>query len=389
MTKTLCEKYRADCFLDLKGQDLAVDLVKSFIRSFPKNKKAIILYGPPGTGKTSLVYALANETNSEIFELNASDLRNKDKLASILSPATLQSTLSGKKKLILVDELDGIVTADRGGLQELISIIKDSAYPILITANDIWDRKFSEIRRKAELVELKDLNYKIITYILTEIAKKEKIQVNEELIKSVAIKARGDVRAALNDLQTLQLVTKPSEIAERDKKGDIFNVLKRIFKEPTSRETLVIYDSINLNLDEILLWLEENIPNEYQNEELARAYDALSLADVFRGRIRRQQHWRFLVYQNILMSAGVASAKKEAKSGFTRYQKPSRILKIWMINQRNAKKKSISQKYARHVHVGTKRIMYEFKILLPILQSPQVQKELKLTDEEIEYINAS
>lgn len=43
----------------------------------------------------------------------------------------------------------------------------------------------------------------------------------------------------------------------------------------------------------IFLWIEENIPYEYKGEELARAYDALSIADVFRGRIHRQQHWRF------------------------------------------------------------------------------------------------
>ncbi|MFH1501194.1 MAG: replication factor C large subunit [archaeon] len=385
--KTLCEKYRADCYADIKGQDLAIQKAKNFVKNFPQKKKAIILHGPAGTGKTSLVYAIANETNSEIFELNASDLRNKDKLRSVLSPATIQASLSGRNKIILVDEVEGVTGSDRGGIPELSSIIDASAFPVLITANNIWDKKFAEIRKKAEIIQLKELNYSLIMFILSEVAKKEKLQVEESILKTIAIKARGDVRAALNDLQTIENVKKPEEISERDKEADIFNILKRIFKETSSAETLNLYNTINMSLDEVLLWLEENIPKEYKGEELAKAIYALSSADVFRGRIHRQQHWRFLLYQNILMSAGVSSAKKYPKSGFTLYQRPTRILKIWMINQKNIKKKSIAGKYAKFAHVAKKRALSDFNIIRIIIKDNQdIQKRLDLSQEEIEYL---
>ncbi|MBU2053092.1 MAG: hypothetical protein KJ721_02520, partial [Nanoarchaeota archaeon] len=64
-----------------------------------------------------------------------------------------------------------------------------------------------------------------------------------------------------------------------------------------------------------------------------------------------------------------------------------RILKIWLNNQRTAKKKSISQKYAKYVHVGTKRAMHDFPIIKQIINSNlSIQKELKLTEEEVEYV---
>ena len=85
MKKTLCEKYRASCFIDIKGQDIAIDRIKAFVRNFP-GKKAIVLHGPPGTGKTSLAYALASEINAEILELNASDLRNREQIEKIIKP---------------------------------------------------------------------------------------------------------------------------------------------------------------------------------------------------------------------------------------------------------------------------------------------------------------
>jgi len=383
---TLCEKYRAACFLDIKGQDFAVDKIKAFIRTFPA-KRAVLLHGPAGTGKTSLAYALAKETGSEILELNASDLRNKDQLERILKPATEQLSLFGKNKIILIDEVDGISTADRGGLPELLMLIEKTKFPIIVTANDIWQQKFNLLRRKADLIQFKNLDYKTILSILKEISEKEKIKVASDILASVAIKAKGDVRAALNDLQTIQLVNQPEEISERDKEEDIFNVLRIIFKQTAHKETLRLYDTLNMPLDEIRLWLEENIPYEYRGKELYNAFEALSKADVFRGRIHRQQHWRFLVYQNILLSAGVSSAKSAPRTGFTAYKKPSRILKIWMANQRNAKRKSISQKYAALCHISIKRAVKDFPIIRQIITNkPDIYKSLRLSEEEIDFL---
>lgn len=382
----LCEKYRGKCFLDIKGQETAIDKIKAFIKKFPAEKKAVLLHGPAGTGKTSLAYALASETNSEILELNASDLRNREQLEKILKPASEQQSLSGRNKILLVDEADGLSTADRGGLPELLSLIEKTKFPIIIAANNIWQQKFNLLRRKSEMIPVKSLNYKLVFSILKEIAEKEKIVVSEEILMSIAVKSLGDVRAALNDLQTVFLVNKPEELGERDREEDIFNVLRQIFKNLANKNTLKLYDTINMPLDEILLWLEENIPYEYRGEELARAYEVLSKADVFRGRIHRQQHWRFLVYQNILLSAGIASSKEQARLGFTIYKKPERILKIWMSNQAQAKKKSIAEKYAGYCHISIKRAMQDFPVIKHILANPEIKKQLKLSEDEAEFL---
>ena len=76
---------------------------------------------------------IAKEANSEIFELNASDFRNKKKLDEILRPALEQQSLTKKNKVILVDEADGVSTVDRGGVTELVSLISRTTYPMIIT----------------------------------------------------------------------------------------------------------------------------------------------------------------------------------------------------------------------------------------------------------------
>ncbi|MFA4953060.1 MAG: replication factor C large subunit [Candidatus Pacearchaeota archaeon] len=390
---TWTEKHRPKCFVEVKGQDLAISKLKSFINNFynisgPRKKNAIILHGPPGTGKTTLAHVVALETNAEIFELNASDLRNKGNLQEILKPAMEQKSLVKNKKIILIDEVDGISAVDRGGLPELLFLISLSKYPIIITANNIWDRKLNTLRIKCEMVQLKEIDYKTIKEILICVLRKEELFVEDKILTSVALKAKGDLRAAINDLQTISKLKDPSIILdERNKEVDIFNALKMIFKGKPTKETLEVFDSVNMPMDEIILWVEENIPAEYQGAELAKAIDALSKTDIFKGRIYKQQYWRFLIYENILLSYGISAAKRGIKTGFTSYKKPTRILKIWMHNQRTAKKKSIAQKYARRVHVGEKRAMNEFPIIKQIINShKEIAKELRLNEEEIEYL---
>jgi len=396
MNKQWSEKYRPESYLDIKGQDLAVKKIKDFIGEFnlgkltkKRVKKAIILHGPPGTGKTTLAHVFAKETNSEIFELNASDFRNRIKLQEILKPAIEQQSLTKKTKVILIDEVDGISATDRGGLLELLALIEKTEYPIILTANDIWNKKFNILRKKAEMIQLKEIEYRIIKDIMISILRKENKFVLNEILTSISTKAKGDIRAAINDLQTAantQGIT-PEEFDERNKETDIFNALRSIFKSKPSKEMLGIFDSVNMSIDEIILWMEENIPAEYQGEELAKAIQCLTNADLFKGRIYKKQYWRFLTYENIFLSYGISAAKKEPKTGFTNYKRPTRILKIWLNNQRTQKKKSIAEKYAQYVHISKKQALKEFLLIKQIINSNKnIQQELKLNEEEIIYL---
>jgi replication factor C large subunit len=386
----LIEKYRVKKFSDIKGQDLTVQEVKTFLQMFPK-KKAVILNGPVGTGKTSMAFALAESEGLELFELNASDLRNRSSLEEVLRPSIEQKSLFSKGKLILMDEADGITASDRGGLPELVALIAKTSYPIIITANDIWQKKFSLLRKKCQIINVKELNQADIRQIIIDVLHKEGKRVKLETLNMIATQARGDVRAALNDLESVLELGEDAfveEISQREKQESIFDALKKVFQSKIDENTLRIFDNTQIQLDEISLWIEENIPLEYQNEALAKAYESLSRADIFKGRIYRQQYWRFLVYQSFFLSGGISAASKEKKSNFVSYKKPTRILKIWISNQKNAKSKSIVGKYASFCHMSKKKAMKD-KFLLPFILDgldDKTRKKMDIEEFESDYL---
>src|SRR3989344_9250183 len=229
------EKYKPE-FSDLDA--LVSRKLREFVINFKKQrKKAIFIYGQTGSGKTSAIYALSNHLNYELFELNASELRNKEAIETVLGGVVKQLPLFKKGKIILIDDVDGISgTADRGGLQALLKIIELTTFPIIITSNSIEIEKLESLIKKTELLNFIKPNPDFIYKILKKICLKEKIQYDKEDLINLARLADGDIRAAILDLQRLTEVTrklerKNLEELKRTNLEDIQQVLTNLFKK--------------------------------------------------------------------------------------------------------------------------------------------------------------
>jgi len=379
------EKYRPKKISEVIGQDEAKQELLNFIKNFTsQRKKALLLVGPAGTGKTALVYSLASDLNLEILELNASDFRNKQQIQDILGQAVKQQSLFSKGKLILVDELDGISgQEDRGGLPELIRLIEKTSYPLILVCNDSWQEKLRKVKSKCLVIKFAPLDTKEILKILVKISNQEKLQVSLEVLQHLASGAKGDARAAINDLQSIAYIKNVDKetlkkIDFREKDSSILQALEKIFK---TRQAKGAFDQVqNMDFDDFFLWLDENLPLEYSGSELEKAYEAMSLADVYKGRIRRWQHWRFLVYISDLLTQGIAIAKKQEKSKenieIVKYKQPSRILKIWWANQKKMKKKAIAQRLAIKTHTSKKTAMQDLELLKIPCRNRKFREEL-------------
>ena len=370
---------------DVQGQNKSVAALQRFVEDFPK-KKAALLYGPSGSGKSSAAVAIAKEYDLELIELNASDFRNEAEINNRVRNAVTQGSLFGKKKLILIDEIDGVSgTYDRGGVNAVAKIIDMTNYPIIITANNAYDRKLSSVRKKSEMIEFTSLRYTSINALLKKIADDERIEYEDKALLNIATRSSGDARSAIIDMQATldenNKVTESavSELDDRDRDEKIINALLKVFKTTSEDTARNSFDAVQENYDDLFLWVDENLPHEYKKPiDLFRAYERICRADVMRSRIRRRQHWRFLSYIYYYLTVGIATAKDEKYAGFARLRPTNRILKMWMSNNKRAHMKHIAEKLAPAVHESTKSLMKEniFYIKAMAKNNPEMMKHL-------------
>lgn len=383
-------------------QKASVDVLKSFISTFKKQKKkAALLYGPAGTCKSCAVHAVARELGLEVVEVNASDSRNAEEINEKVGNALKQRSLLYSGKVVLVDEIDGISgNSDRGGIPALIKLIEDSVFPVILTANDPFNKKFNSLRTKSLKIEFPAVEHLSIFSVLKEICEKEGISFDESALKSLARRSGGDLRAAINDLQSSIVSNKLSKemldsLSDRNKTELISSALIKVLKNSDPLIALSAFDSVDADLDECLLWLDHNMPREYTNpKDLARAYERISRADVFRGRIHRWQHWHFLVYVNALLTAGIACAKDKKYSSVVDYEQTHRLLVIWQANMKYAKRKAIAEKIAAKTHCSTRRALQStLPYVKAIFQnnkavSAQLADEFDFDDEEVSWLKS-
>lgn len=376
------------------GQETAVSQLKNFIQNYKQQKqKAALLHGPIGCGKTSSVYAVAQELGYDILELNSSDYRDQASITSFLSSALGQQSLFFTPKLILIDEVDNLSgSQDRGCVSALLKGIEKSSFPVICTANDPTEDKLKPLLKSSLQIEYPKIEHKMIMALLKKVAEQQKIATEEKALSALARQVDGDVRAALIDLQLCS--AKKSlryedvlQLSDRKRTQTILQALQLIFKSSSAENALPALDDIDVEIDHVFFWLDENLPKEYLSvTALAKAYEHLSRADVFRGRIRRQQHWRFLVYISNLLSAGISSAKEERNTSVVRYQQTMRLLKMWQAKMKVAKKKEIAEKIAEKLHLSKKRAFQEVDFLKSLLARPAVAEELDLSEEELAWM---
>jgi replication factor C large subunit len=345
------EKYRPRALAYVVGNKEAVEKIRRWALEWDRGVagKPLLIAGPVGIGKTAIAYAVKEELGWDLVEMNASDLRNDEMVERVIGMASSSSTLSGRRRLILMDDVDSMQTADRGGKNAIREAISAARQPVILTAVDAWEKGLSPIRSLCELVELRKINKHSIAGVLKKIAAAECIDINGEGMDAIADNSNGDIRSAINDLQALNLS------GSRDRKRSIFDVLRTIFKATGYLEARNAGFEVDLDHDMFKYWIDENIPGEYRGkEEVAKAYRMLSDADLFDGRIYRRQYWGFLRYSNDLLSAGIALSKETTSNHFVSYSFPSYIRNLGSAKAAKAMKKAIGKKIAKVCHVPSK-----------------------------------
>ncbi len=398
------EKYRPKSLSELVGNEDAKKKFIAWLNAFLKgkaHKKAALLYGPPGSGKTSLVHAVASQFGWELIELNASDFRSREAIERRVYGAATMGSLYGKRKIILIDEVDGInAREDAGAIPAILKLIEKTRYPVVLTANDPWDPKLKPLRDACEVIEFKKLKKREVMKVLSEICRREGIECDRSILSAIADNAKGDLRAAINDLQTLAMGKKRINLADlnilgsRAEQASMFDIVRTVLTARKPEQALAVTRLPSLDYEMLLLWLSENIPYQYAGSyrAIADAYEALSWADIMLARMKRKQIWQLLPYALELMTAGVASARDKPPYRFVRYSFPQRLRMLARTKSSREKFREVASMVARSLHISVSTLRTEVVPFLRVIyendpdMAKRIYRSLGLSKKEFEIL---
>jgi replication factor C large subunit len=395
------EKYRPKKISEVLGNEEAKAIFVEWLKNKRHLKKAVLLYGPPGVGKTALVNAASNEFGYKIIEMNASDTRTEKAINKIAGPATFfigldKFSTASKGNLLFLDEVDGVAgKEDRGGIGAIVKIVEESRVPVIMAANDTDLEKIRPLKKVSTLIRFQQVRLPLIITMLRRICVMEHLEAEYEALERIAENSKGDMRSAINDLQSLsepnKLLTLQDTLtlSARNKDISMEETLRGFFSAKSLAEAATLLSRSNVDYDDFLLSVSDNLPRRYDDpKELAEAYDFVSRADVFRGRIGTE-HWTLLRYFFNDMARATAVSPESYKP-FDFISPPIRIITLFWTKGKRTMLENICAKIGLQCHVSRVTAKNDFipflKAILEKNKTSSIISGFKLEDEEVEYL---
>ncbi len=399
------EKYRPKKIEDIIGNEEAKATFIEWLKTKRRSKKAVLLYGPPGVGKTALVNAAAREFGFTIIEMNASDTRSEKAINAVAKPATSyialdnfssQTQTKGKGNLLFLDEVDGIAgNEDRGGVGAIIKIVEEARTPVIMAANDPDVEKLRPLKKVCLLVRFQQIRIPLIIAMLQKICLLEHVKAEFEALERIAQNSRGDVRSAINDLQSLieenhtLTLQDTAMLSSRNKDISMDETLRGFFSAQSIEEVSSLLFRSNVDYDDFLLSISDNLPRRYTDSaELASAYDFVSQADLFRGRIGTE-NWHLLKYFfNSLTKA--AAVNPQSYKPFEFISPPIRIITLFWTKGKRTMLDGICGKIGAQCHVSHSKAKHDFVPFIKMILQKQKASPLigwfEFTPEEVDFL---
>lgn len=212
----LASRLRPTTLEEVVGQQHIIGRDKMLYRAIMADKLgSVIFYGPPGTGKTTLAKVIANTTQAEFKQINATVAGKKD-MEAVVSGAKDTLGMYGRRTILFIDEIHRF---NKGQQDYLLPFVEDGTVILIgaTTENPYFEVNGALLSRSV-IFELKPLSVSDIRSLLMRALTDEvkglgayHAEIDEEALAFLADTANGDARSALNAIELGVLTTQPGE----------------------------------------------------------------------------------------------------------------------------------------------------------------------------------
>uniref|UniRef100_A0A8C2FX74 Replication factor C subunit 1 n=1 Tax=Cyprinus carpio TaxID=7962 RepID=A0A8C2FX74_CYPCA len=297
--------------------------------------KAALLSGPPGVGKTTTAALVCEELGYSYVEMNASCTRSKNSLKEVIAESlnntSIKNFYSGasqtvsSKHVLIMDEVDGMAgNEDRGGIQEMIGLIKQSKIPIICMCNDRNHQKIRSLANYCYDLRFQRPRVEQIKGAVMSIAFKEGLKIPPPALNEVILASNQDIRQVLHNLSmwsakdkvmTYDQAKADANNAKKDMKLGPFDVCRKVFASGEETAHMSLIDKSDLFFHDYSLaplFVQENYLHvrpaaaggNLKNHLvlLSKTADSICDGDLVDKQIRSRQAWSLLPTQAIYAS---------------------------------------------------------------------------------------
>lgn len=334
-------KYKPEKLSDLIGNKIQIKKTKIWLSNFNNKvegtKPALLISGPPGIGKTTLANLILNEFNYDIIEFNASDVRNqkliRENLMNILGKQSISKLMGGNNSNgIIMDEVDGASTGDKGGISELISFINPNKgkrkkikikpnyiNPIICICNNDSEKKMNDLKKECEYIKFTLPKTNEIYNFAQKIINKEEIKVSEEDLLEIVLHSQNDIRKLICNLEYISksnnnnIINTLNTVEKKKIDNNLFVSVYNILDNFTGFNNILSIYETDKNL--INLLIHENILgflNNYKNDEITKLkvmeniYDCIAYSDLLDNEIFINFKYDLVQINGIIKCGGVS-----------------------------------------------------------------------------------
>ncbi|WFC93652.1 replication factor C subunit 4 [Malassezia brasiliensis] len=199
------EKYRPRRLEDVVGNAQTIERLRVIEEN--GNCPHLLVSGLPGIGKTTSVHCLARALLGDaykeaVLELNASDDRGIDVVRNKIKVFAQKkvSLPPGRHKIIILDEADSMTPGAQQALRRTMEIYANTTR--FCFACNQSNKIIEPIQSRCAILRFGRVSDEELLRRLVEICKAEHVEYADEGLAAIVFTAEGDMRQAINNLQS-------------------------------------------------------------------------------------------------------------------------------------------------------------------------------------------
>lgn len=212
MTDTLHTKYRPICFADVLGQDHFLKQLRRIVSD--RAARAFLFHGPSGCGKTTLARICAQELGclpADIMEHDGATQNGVGDMRGLQEAVRYRPLGEGKYRAVILDEVHRVTGQ---AFDSILKIVEEPpAHLFWLFCTTAPTKVPMTIRNRCQQFGVREVAPDELAKLLRNVAKREGIELADDILMYIASKSLGSPRRALVNLEACATVKNRREAA--------------------------------------------------------------------------------------------------------------------------------------------------------------------------------